>query len=96
MRSSSLVFLILIILISGCSGNNSTKERSIPMMLYEFNEPFRFYQRKYLSKARNLLNLRMGNKHITKRKKPANQFGGKVKTDFWLDLFIISTEIVIS
>jgi hypothetical protein len=42
MRSISLVFLILIILISGCSGNNPTKERSIPMMLYDFNEPYRF------------------------------------------------------
>ncbi|OME74116.1 hypothetical protein BK120_32090 [Paenibacillus sp. FSL A5-0031] len=42
MRSISLVFLILMILISGCSGHNPNKERIIPMMRYDFNEPFRF------------------------------------------------------
>jgi len=33
--------LILVILISGCSGTNPTKQKSIPM-LYNFNEPFKF------------------------------------------------------
>ncbi|KRE20917.1 hypothetical protein [Paenibacillus sp. Soil522] len=41
MRSISFVFLILIILISGCSGSSQTKVRS-KSMLYDFNEPFRF------------------------------------------------------
>ncbi|MGM0885115.1 MAG: hypothetical protein ACQEXQ_29240 [Bacillota bacterium] len=41
MRSISFVFLILIILLSGCSGSNQTEERS-KAMLYDFNEPFRF------------------------------------------------------
>jgi hypothetical protein len=41
MRRISLVFLILLILITGCSVVNQTEERS-KSILYNFNEPFRF------------------------------------------------------
>lgn len=133
MRSISFVFLILIILISGCSGSNPTEERSISM-LYDFNEPFRFpfevnevrteiaidnpdYLQQYIFHYKNKQTTqeirfilskvfdkpekiseqgKLGNKHITKKTKPVNQFGRKVKMDFWLDLFILSTETLIS
>ncbi|NJJ38148.1 hypothetical protein [Paenibacillus apii] len=128
MKSNSIVLLILIILISGCSSSNLTEDRDLSM-LYDFNEPFRFpfevnevrteiamdnpyvlqqyvfhYKNKQsmqeiryiLSKESNFLHLKMGNKHITKRTRPVNQFGGKVIKDSWLDLFIISTEASIS
>lgn len=41
MKSNSIVLLILIILISGCSSSNLTEDRDLSM-LYDFNEPFRF------------------------------------------------------